>query len=79
MAYYSMAFQGLAPFGSLGAGALAARFGAPATIVSGGFFCALGAAWFALRLPRLRHAIRPIYRELGILPPAAPPLPETTQ
>jgi hypothetical protein len=29
----------------------------------------LAAAWFATRLSAVRHAIRPIYRELGILPP----------
>lgn len=75
MAYYSMAFQGLAPFGSLAAGALAARVGAPWTIIGGGALCLAGAAGFAAHLPRLRRAIRPIYRELGILPPL-PPTPE---
>ena len=69
MAYYSMAFQGLAPFGSLAAGALAAKIGAPWTIVSGGALCLAGAAGFAARLPTLRRSMRPIYRELGILPP----------
>jgi MFS family permease len=77
MAYYSMAFQGLAPFGSLAAGAAAGRIGAPATIVCGGALCIGGAVWFATSLPRIRREIRPIYRELGILPKAAPPLPET--
>jgi hypothetical protein len=71
-----MAFQGLAPFGSLAAGALAARFGAPWTVMSGGVFCIAGAGWFAAHLPELRAQIRPIYRELGILPPLPPP-PET--
>ena len=77
MAYYSMAFQGLAPFGSLAAGAIAGRIGAPATIVCGGVLCIAGAVWFARSLPRIRREIRPIYGELGILPKAAPPLPET--
>jgi len=75
MAYYSMAFQGLAPFGSLAAGALAARVGAPWTIVSGGALCLAGAAAFAAHLPAMRRVMRPIYRELGILPPV-PPSPE---
>jgi len=77
MAYYSMAFQGLAPFGSLAAGAVAGRIGAPITIACGGILCIAGAVWFAMSLPGIRHEIRPIYRELGILPKAAPPLPET--
>ena len=68
MAYYAMSFQGLAPFGSLGAGAMAAKIGAPYTIMIGGAACIAGAAWFAMRLPEIRRAIRPIYAELGILP-----------
>ena len=75
MAYYSMAFQGLAPFGSLAAGAMAARIGAPWTIMMGGTLCLAGAAGFAAHLPQLRRVMRPIYRELGILPPL-PPSPE---
>jgi hypothetical protein len=63
-----MSFQGLAPFGSLGAGAMAAKIGAPLTITIGGAACIAGAAWFAMRLPELRRVIRPIYAELGILP-----------
>ncbi|MBZ5583986.1 MAG: MFS transporter [Acidobacteriia bacterium] len=73
MAYYSMAFQGIAPFGSLAAGAIAARIGAPATIMGGGALCRAGAAWFSWRLPLLRRAVRPIYEELGILPPLPEP------
>ncbi|HKE22161.1 MAG TPA: MFS transporter [Bryobacteraceae bacterium] len=71
MAYYSMAFQGVAPFGSLLAGALAAKIGAPATLAGGGAFCILGAIWFARRLPQIRRLVRPIYAELGILPEVA--------
>jgi len=53
MAYYAMAFQGLAPFGSLAAGAIAARVGAPWTIIGGGALCIAGGAWFRLRLKLL--------------------------
>jgi MFS family permease len=76
MAYYAMSFQGLAPFGSLVAGAVAGRIGAPATIAAGGVLCVGGAAWFAAKLPAIRSVIRPIYQKMGILPPPAPPLPE---
>ena len=71
MAFYSMAFQGVAPFGSLLAGALAARIGAPATLACGGAFCIVGAGWFAQKLPEIRRAVRPIYAEMGILPEVA--------
>ncbi len=70
MSFYSMAFAGMSPFGSLLAGVLAARFGAPATVVVSGVFCLAGAALFARQLPRMREQIRPIYVQLGILPAA---------
>jgi MFS family permease len=67
MAFYSMAFQGMAPFGSLLAGSLAARFGAPVTVTVSGVACALGSVWFASRLPQIRQIVRPIYVRLGIV------------
>jgi len=71
MAFYAVAFLGMAPFGSLAAGALAARVGTPATLASGGVFCVMGSIWFARRLPAIRELVRPIYRQLGILPELA--------
>jgi MFS family permease len=71
MAFYTMAVMGTAPFGSLIAGALADRIGAPWTIAGGGLCCASAAGYFATRLPRLREQIRPIYQRLGILPEVA--------
>jgi MFS family permease len=67
MAFYTMAFLGTAPLGSLMAGVLADRLGEPLTIAAGGVACLLGAGWFASRLPRLRELVRPIYLERGIL------------
>jgi len=72
MAFYAMAFLGTAPIGSLLAGVLADRIGAPATIRLGGAACIVGGIAFAFRLPRLRELIRPIYARQGIIPlPAA--------
>lgn len=68
MSLYATAFQGVAPFGSLGAGAAANRFGAPLTLAMGGTACLIAAGIFALHLPALRRAVRPIYRRMGILP-----------
>jgi MFS family permease len=68
MSFYAMAIAGMSPFGSLLAGLLAARFGAPVTVAFSGVVCVIGAALFARELPRLRGFIRPIYRQLGILP-----------
>ena len=66
MAFYTMAFLGTAPIGSLLAGVVADRIGAQATIMLGGAACLIGAFWFARRLPRLRDLVRPIYIERGI-------------
>ena len=68
MSYYTMAFMGMAPFGSLLTGTMAHNFGAPWTVIMNGSVVLLGAAWFATRLPALRRQIRPIYREIGIIP-----------
>ncbi len=71
MSFYAMAFAGMSPFGSLLAGVLAERFGAPITVTASGILCILGAGLFARQLPRLREVIRPIYIQLGVLPEMA--------
>lgn len=58
MAVYSMMFMGMAPLGALLAGALAAPFGAPATVAIGGAVCIVGGLVFGARLPRLRGPAR---------------------
>jgi predicted MFS family arabinose efflux permease len=71
MSFYTVAFVGTAPFGSLLAGFVASRVGAPDTLIAGGAACILGALVFTRSLPRLRGLVAPIYRRLGILPPIA--------
>jgi MFS family permease len=68
MSYYTMAYMGASPFGSLLAGALAPIVGAPGAVLLCGVGCLAGAAWFWFQLPKLRPVIRPIYQKLGILP-----------
>jgi len=68
MAFYTMAVLGTQPLGSLLAGAVADRIGAPHTIFGGAIACLLGGAWFALRRKKLAEYVRPIYIERGILP-----------
>ena len=60
MAVYSMMFMGMAPLGSLLAGALAQRLGAPATVAIGGVVCMAGAMVFGLHLPALRQEAKQI-------------------
>ena len=67
MSFFIMAFLGTAPFGSLLAGSLSERIGAPHTLLISGLCCFGGALWFARRLPELRKSIRPIYIQMGII------------
>ena len=66
MSLLAMSFMGMAPFGSLLAGGLASRIGAPLTLRLGGVACLAGAFLFARQLPRLREFVRPIYARKGI-------------
>jgi len=67
MSFYTMAFMGLSPFGSLLSGVLAARIGAGNTLLGGGFLCILAATIFILQLKTLRGVVRPLYIEKGII------------
>jgi MFS family permease len=67
MSFYTMAFFGTVPIGSLVGGAVAERIGTPATIALSGSVCLLAGAWFAWRLPTIRALVRPVYHEMGIL------------
>ena len=67
MSIYSMAFMGMAPFGSLAGGSLAARIGASYTLIIGGALCIFGSFMFAKKLPLIREMVRPIYIRKGIL------------
>lgn len=78
MSLYVMAFMGSAPIGSLIAGTLASRIGAPYTVLIGGIICLLTALWFTKQLPTLRKSIRPIYIRLGILPEVSQGIQSTT-
>jgi predicted MFS family arabinose efflux permease len=79
MSFYTMAFMGTAPFGSLFAGSVAERIGAPHTLLFGGIGCVLGALWFATTLPSLRRDVIPIYVRIGILPEMAKGIQQTSE
>jgi MFS family permease len=76
MSYYTMAFVGMSPFGSLLAGALAHRFGAPHAVIITGTCCLIGAAWYTTQLKSIRKVMRPIYIQMGILRDPHPSLVE---
>lgn len=58
MSLYTIMFVGMAPFGSLLAGALAERAGAPAAVAAGGLACAVSGLFFAALIPRIRSQAR---------------------
>jgi MFS family permease len=76
MSYYTAAFMGMAPFGSLLAGALAHWIGAPRTVMFTGSCCIVGGLWFWSRLPAIRREMRPVYEQLGIIAPIPQPAQE---
>jgi MFS family permease len=76
---YTMSYIGMAPFGSLLAGAIAQRLSATFTIALGGVTVMIAAALFAHQIPQFRELVRPIYRELGIIPEVAQGLEAATQ
>jgi MFS family permease len=71
MAFYSMTFMGMAPFGSILAGVLAERLGAPITVFLGAVVCVLGAAVYISRIPSLRASARQLIASQGIVQTAA--------
>jgi MFS family permease len=77
MSFYTAAFVGMAPFGSLLAGALAHAIGAPLTVILSGACCLIGAAWFATQLRSIRKVLRPIYTDMGILTPVTAVMQDT--
>jgi MFS family permease len=67
MSLYTAAFLGIAPFGSLAAGALADHIGPRATLTLGGLCCVAAALVLAQRRHAIRAQIQPIYERLGIM------------
>jgi len=66
MAVYTMMFMGMAPLGSLFAGALADRIGSPWTVALGGVGAILGAWRFLHKLPGLQLEARELIAAQGI-------------
>jgi MFS family permease len=66
MAVYTMMFMGMAPLGSLSAGVLADRLGAPHTLALGGVVCIMAAFVFLYRLPKFRIGARQLVVAQGL-------------
>jgi MFS family permease len=66
MAVYTMMFMGMAPLGSLFAGAMAEKIGAPWTVGIGGAGAILGAYWFLQKLPEIQREARELIAAQGL-------------
>jgi MFS family permease len=73
MSLYAMMFLGMAPLGSLVAGAMAARIGAPVTVALGGFVSLVGAIVFRHKWPSMRGSARELVAAQGMIRPISPP------
>ena len=67
MSIYAMSFMGMAPFGSLLAGALASGIGAPNTVLLGGICCIAASVFFTIKLRGLKDALRAAYVEKQVI------------
>jgi len=67
MSFYTVAFMGMTPFGSLLSGWLASWIGVENTVLISGISCVIGGSIFFSRLPSLREMVRPIYEGKGII------------
>lgn len=76
MSIYTMAFLGLAPFGSLLAGSLGEAIGVPLTLLLSGVLCLLAALWLFLQVPKLRREARPVYIAKGLIDEVPAPIPD---
>ncbi len=67
MSFFTVAFLGMSPFGSLLAGSVAHRFGVSHALEAAAACCLLASFWFSSQLPELREQARPRMEKLGIL------------
>ncbi len=71
MGFYTMAFLGMAPFGSLLYGTVADWVGVPYTMAAGGVICAAAALYFERWRPVVRRLARRAHVKKGIVPEIA--------
>jgi MFS family permease len=68
MSFYTLAFFGMGPLGSLLSGCLASTLGTASAFLICGMMCVTGSLIFAVLLPELQRVVRPIYIRVGIVP-----------
>jgi MFS family permease len=66
MSFYTMAFMGMATFGTLLGGAFASRFGAAHTVLGGGILCICAGIVFSRQIPGLKRSVQQHYRDIAL-------------
>lgn len=67
MSFFAVAFLGMAPFGSFGAGTMAGIIGPRDTLLLGAVCCLGSTLLFARQLPKIKESVRSIYIKMGII------------
>jgi MFS family permease len=70
MSFYTMAFMGMATFGTLLGGTLASRFGAQHTVLGGGILCIAAGIVFSRQMPGLKKNVQQHCRDIALSQPA---------
>jgi len=67
MSFYTMAFMGTAPFGSLMAGSMASTIGVANTLLISGIICVIGSLIYGknIQLNVYKYYIKPIFKKLA--------------
>ncbi len=71
MSLYTMAFIGTSPLGSILAGSVAHKIGAPHTLMLSGILCILAGVGLWRLLPAIRRMVHPVFVRKGIIPQVA--------
>lgn len=67
MSFYTMAFMGMAPFGSLAIGYFASKIGPAVAVFFGGWVCFIVAIIFLAKYQSFRQILREVYIKKGIV------------
>jgi predicted MFS family arabinose efflux permease len=66
MSFYTMAFMGMATFGTLLGGTMASRFGAAHTVLGGGILCICAGIMFSRQIPGLKRSVHKHFRDIAL-------------
>jgi MFS family permease len=66
MSFYTMAFMGMATFGTLLGGTMASRFGAAHTVLGGGILCICAGIMFSRQIPGLKRSVQQHFKDIAL-------------